>query len=70
MLELGKDILVLYNVNKFDTLLIKINVLQQTACLVVSPISADNFVFLFDCMPVGRTSDSMAIPTIDDMVGA
>ena len=40
-----------------------INVLQQTACLVVNPITVGNFVFLFDCTPVGRTSDSMTVPT-------
>ena len=35
-----------------------INVLQQTACLVVNPITVGNFAFLFNCMPVGWTSDS------------
>ena len=40
-----------------------INVLQQTACLVVNPITFDNFAFLFNCMPVGWTSDFMMIPT-------
>ena len=39
-----------------------INVLQQTACLVVNPITVD-FAFLFNCTPVGRTSDSMMVPT-------
>ena len=34
-----------------------INVLQQTACFVVNPITAGNFAFLFNCTPVGRTSD-------------
>ena len=40
-----------------------INVLQQTACLVVNPIMVGNFAFLFNCTPVGRTSDSMIVPT-------
>ena len=40
-----------------------INVLQQTACLVVNPITVGNFAFLFNCTPVGRTSDSMMAPT-------
>ena len=40
-----------------------INVLQQTACLVVNPITVGNFAFLFSCTPVGRTSDSMMVPT-------
>ena len=40
-----------------------INVLQQTVCLVVNPITVGNFAFLFNCTPVGRTSDSMTVPT-------
>ena len=36
-----------------------INVLQQTACLVVNPITVGNFAFLFNCTPVARTSDSI-----------
>ena len=40
-----------------------INVLQQTACLVVNPITVGNIAFLFNCTPLGRTSDSMMVPT-------
>ena len=40
-----------------------INVLQQTACLVVNPITFGNFAFLFNCTLVGQTSDSMMVPT-------
>ena len=40
-----------------------INALQQTACLVVNPIKVGNFAFLFNCTPVGRTTDSMMVPT-------
>ena len=40
-----------------------INVLHQTACLVVNPITVGNFAFLFNCTPVGRTSDSMTVLT-------
>ena len=40
-----------------------INVLQQTACLVVGPITAGNFAFHFDCTPVVRTSDYVVVPT-------
>ena len=40
-----------------------INVLQQTACLVVNPITVGNFAFFFNCTPVGWTSDSMMVPT-------
>ena len=40
-----------------------INVLQQTACLVVKLIMVGNFAFLFNYTPVGRTSDSMTAST-------
>ena len=40
-----------------------INVSQHTACFVVNPITVGNFDFLFNCVPVGRTSDSMTVPT-------
>ena len=36
-----------------------INVLQQTACLVVNSSTVGSF----NCTPVGRTSDSMTVPT-------
>ena len=60
--------------NNFSAQLIKIishnktigcsvDVFQQTACLVVSPITVGNFAFLFDCMPVGQKSDSVMVPT-------
>ena len=32
----------------------KINILQQTACLVVSPITNGNFAFLLNSMLVGQ----------------
>ena len=41
-----------------------INVLQQTACLVVNSITVGNFAFLFNCTPMGRTSDSMMVSTL------
>ena len=34
-----------------------INVLQQTAYLMINPITVGNFAFLFNCTPVGPTSD-------------
>ena len=34
-----------------------IEVLQQTACLVVNPIKVNSFAYLFDCTTVGRASD-------------
>ena len=40
-----------------------INVLQQTACLLVNPITIGNFAPLFNCTLVVRTPDSMAVLT-------
>ena len=40
-----------------------INVLQQTACMVVNQITVGNFAFLFNCKPMGRALDSMTVPT-------
>ena len=34
-----------------------IDVLQQTACLVVNPVKVDIFAYLFDFTTVGRASD-------------
>ena len=35
------------------------NGLRQTACLVVNPLTVNNFADLFNCTPVGRASDIM-----------
>ena len=40
-----------------------LNVMRQSACLVIDPITVDNFVALFNCSPVYRASDSMMAPT-------
>ena len=40
-----------------------INIMRQSACLVFNPITVNNFNSLFNCMPVGRASDSMMAPT-------
>ena len=34
-----------------------INVMRQTACLVVNPIKVNSFAYLFNCTTVGRASD-------------
>ena len=46
-------------ISHFKTIDFNINVLQQTAFLVVNPITVGNFAFLSNCTPVGRTSDSI-----------
>ena len=40
-----------------------LNVMRQSVCLVINPISVDNFAALFNCTPVDRASDSMMAPT-------
>ena len=36
-----------------------VDVMRQSACLMVNPITVNNFAALFNCTPVGRGSDSM-----------
>ena len=37
--------------------------LCKSACLVFNPIMDNNYAAFFNCMPVGRASDSMMAPT-------
>ena len=41
-----------------------LNVMRQSACLVINPITVDGYAKLFNCTPVDRASDSMMAPTI------
>ena len=50
-------------ISQFKKIGYNIIALQQTACLVVNPIMVGNFAFLFNCTPMGQTSDSMTVPT-------
>ena len=36
-----------------------LNVMRQSVCLVINPITVGNFAALFNCMPVDRASDPM-----------
>ena len=40
-----------------------LNVMWQSACLVINPITLDNFAALFNCTLVDQASDSMMAPT-------
>ena len=40
-----------------------LNAMRQSACLLINPITVNNFVALFNCTPVDRASDSMMAPT-------
>ena len=48
---------------RFKRIGYNINVMRQSACLVINPITVDSFASLFNCTPVGRASDSMMGPT-------
>ena len=40
-----------------------INVLRQTACLIVNPIKVNSFAYLCNCTTVGRAWDWMTVPS-------
>ena len=40
-----------------------LNVMRQSACLVINPIMVDGYAALFNCKPLDRASDSMMAPT-------
>ena len=40
-----------------------LDIMRQSACLVVNPITVYSYGFLFNCTTVGRTSDSMTALT-------
>ena len=40
-----------------------LNVMRQTACLVINPITVDSYAALFNCTPVDRASDSLMAST-------
>ena len=40
-----------------------LNVMRHPACLVINPITVDNFIVLFNCTSVDCASDSMMAPT-------
>ena len=40
-----------------------VNVMRQSACLVINPITVDGYAALFNCTPVDRASDSMMATT-------
>ena len=47
-----------------------LNVMRQSACLVINPITVDDYAALFNCTPVDRASDfMMARPKLFILVG-
>ena len=51
------------NIMRYKRIGYNLNVMRQSACLVINPIPADGYVALFNCTPVDRASDSMMAPT-------
>ena len=47
---------------RYKRIRFNMNITHQTACLVVNPITVNNFTYLFNCTPVGRGSDLMMAP--------
>ena len=52
----------LKNIMRYKRIGYHVDVMRQSACLVVNPIMVNNFAVLFNCIPVGRGSDSMIAP--------
>ena len=40
-----------------------LNVMRQSVCLVINPITVDGYAALFNCTPLDRASDTMMAPT-------
>ena len=51
------------NIMQYKRIGYNVDVMRHSACLVVNPITVNNFDVLFNCMTVGRGSDSMIAPT-------
>ena len=51
------------SIRRYKRIGYKIDVMRQSACLVVNPITVNNFAVLFKCTPVGQGSDSMIAST-------
>ena len=65
--ELLENLILVINSKKIVKRYIKIgyslDVMPQSACLVLNPITVYSYVFLFFCTKVGQTSDSMTALT-------
>ena len=51
------------NIMRYKRIGYNLNVMRQSACLDINPITADGYATLFNCTPVDRASDSMIAPT-------
>ena len=46
-------------INRYKRIGYSLDIMRQTACLVVNPIIVDGYASLFNCMTAVRASDSM-----------
>ena len=52
------------NIMRYKRIGYNLNVMRQSACLVINPITVDGYAALFNCTPVDWASDSMMAPDI------
>ena len=61
--ELLEDLILVINSNKVVKRNIRVgynlDIMRQSACLVLNPITVYGYGFLFNCTTVGQASDSM-----------
>ena len=51
------------NIMRYKRIGYNLNVMRQSACFVINPITVDDYATLFNCAPVDRASNSMMAPT-------
>ena len=51
------------NIMRYKRIGYNLNVMRQSACLVINPIKVDGYAALLNCTLVDRASDSMMDPT-------
>ena len=52
------------NIMRYKRIGYNLNVMRQSACIVINLIMVDGYAALFNCTPVDRASDSMMVPTL------
>ena len=48
-------------INRYKIIGYSLDIMRQTACLVVNPIIVDGYASLFNCTTADRASDSMTL---------
>ena len=48
-------------INRYERIGYSLDIMRQTACLVVNPIIVDGYASLFNCTTAVRASDSMTV---------